>query len=144
MKKLGYLLGLMAMVVMMAMTSCKKDGSSADISPDVQTVCDLFDDLTSEIENAEDITVFLNISQSLLNLDPDIDEQTELTDDDKDALKESFMSFATTLMNKTAEFVPQEISGLDVDEKLQEAEQELNEILEQSVTLGDFLDKIDL
>ena len=133
MKKLSYLFGLMAMVVMMAMTSCK------NVNEEVQKACDAIDNATTELEDATSLQDFMVISNDLQKSLSDLDTEVELTEDDKDALMESVMNMNKVLANKSHELRPDAVSDSELEKQIKDAEEELTKELAKCKTLGDAL-----
>jgi len=142
MKRLSSLFGLVAVLVIMAMTSCTKTNE------DVQKVCDTFDSGTEAINDAdsqqeleEAVRAFM---EDMNDLDKEgIDESVKLSDDDKSALKKAFMDYTTAMAHKIVDLGLSEYSMSTVDDNLDEIEKQLDKILEKSETLGDFAKKVD-
>lgn len=138
MKKLSYILGLVAMVVMMTMTSC------SGVSEDVQKLCDTFDDAATKIESVktpEELGKYVENFISTSN-DVKIDESTKLTDDDKEALSKSFMNYSSALLHKIIDLGMGYATDAEIESNLEKMKEKVDKVLAESETLGEFSEKI--
>lgn len=136
MKKITYLFGLMAMVVMMTMTAC------SGVNSDVKKVCDVLDEATEKIEAASNMNEIQAAMTEIQNSDEEVDESVELTADDKAALKDSFMGACNAMVDKMVELYPELSAQENIEDVKAQMESRVDEIIENSKTLGDFAKKV--
>lgn len=145
MKKLSYVLGLLAMTIMMTITSCSGDskGRDKDISEDVQKYCDMFDECADMINDADSQQslqdTFIGMQADEKRLQSKLDMETELTDDDREALLDSYMNYTSTFTYRLIDLGMGSNSRSEAEAELNKYENHVSEMLDECETLGDFI-----
>lgn len=127
------------MVVMMTTTAFS---SAEGLSKDVAKVCTALDSAADAINRAATEQELVNALHNFESADTDLDTTTILTEADKAALKKSFVDFTMSNFVKIVELAKKDTPKSEIEKAYEVTEQVVGRIVNESVTLGDFLENI--